>query len=136
MNDPRGSQWRKWDLHLHAPGTTKNDQYQGDNVLDLFCERLEESDVAAFGITDYFSAGSYFAFLEQFKKLYPHSTKVFFPNIELCTTDVVNAASEEVNLHIIFNPFLPDMRPASTPSCSTWIRAKPAAAARRSKLPS
>jgi ABC-type lipoprotein export system ATPase subunit len=108
MNDPRGSEWRKWDLHIHAPGTTKNDQYQGDNVLELFCERLEQSDVAAFGITDYFSAGSYFAFLAKFRALYPHSTKVFFPNIELCTTDVVNAASEEVNLHIIFNPFLPE----------------------------
>ena len=108
MNDSRGSEWRKWDLHIHAPGTTKNDQYQGDNLSVLFCERLEQSDVAAFGITDYFSAESYFTFLKQFRTQYPHSTKVFFPNIELCTTDVVNAASEEVNLHIIFNPFVPD----------------------------
>jgi hypothetical protein len=28
-----------------------------------------------------------------------------FPNFELCSSDVVNAASEEVNLHIIFSPF-------------------------------
>jgi len=107
MNDPRGSQWRKWDLHLHAPGTTKNDQYKGDDALGLFSARLEQSDVVAFGITDYFSAESYFAFLKCFRAQYPDSTKVFFPNIELCTTDVVNAASEEVNLHIIFNPFAP-----------------------------
>jgi ABC-type lipoprotein export system ATPase subunit len=109
MNDPRGSLWRKWDLHLHAPGTKKNDQYKAPSaaVLDLYCDKVEQSDVAAFGITDYFSAESYFGFLTRFKEKYPTSKKVFFPNIELCTNDVVNAASEEVNLHVIFNPFLP-----------------------------
>jgi ABC-type lipoprotein export system ATPase subunit len=106
-NHPGGSVWRKWDLHLHAPGTKKNDQYQVDDghPLDDYCDRLEISDVAAFGITDYFSADSFFAVTERFKGKYPESRKVFFPNIELCTSDVVNAASEEVNLHIIFNPF-------------------------------
>jgi predicted ATPase len=115
MNDPRGSIWRKWDLHLHAPGTKKNDQYEtsgyetsGPDALDLYCDKLERSDVAAFGITDYFSADSYFVFLGRFKARYPNSTKVFFPNIELYTSDVVNAASEEVNLHLIFNPFAQD----------------------------
>lgn len=106
-NYPGGSVWRKWDLHIHAPGTKKNDQYRvtGGDALDAYCERLEASDVAAFGITDYFSADSYFAVTKRFKEKYPDSRKVFFPNIELCTNDVVNAASEEVNLHLIFNPF-------------------------------
>jgi ABC-type lipoprotein export system ATPase subunit len=102
-----GSVWRKWDLHLHAPGTTKNDQYHttAGDPLDAYCDRLEVSDVAAFGITDYFSADSYFTVTKRFKEKYPDSRKVLFPNIELCTSDVVNAASEEVNLHIVFNPF-------------------------------
>jgi ABC-type lipoprotein export system ATPase subunit len=110
-NHPGGSIWRKWDLHLHAPGTKKNDQFQvsdGD-PLDIYCDRLEASDVAAFGITDYFSADSFFAVTRRFREKYPESRKVFFPNIELCTSDVVNAASEEVNLHIIFNPFGADL---------------------------
>jgi ABC-type lipoprotein export system ATPase subunit len=108
MNNPRGSLWRKWDLHLHAPGTKKNDQYQGDNALNVYCDRLAQSDVEAFGITDYFSVDSYFAFLERFRSKYPEAKKLFFPNIELCTNDVVNAATEEVNLHLIFNSFLPN----------------------------
>ncbi|MDD5544943.1 MAG: AAA family ATPase [Acidobacteriia bacterium] len=114
MNDPKGSLWRKWDLHLHGPGTKKNDQYKTNagDVLDAFCDRLEASDVAAFGITDYFSADSYFAFIKRFNERHPHSTKIFFPNVELCTNDVVNAASEEVNLHIIFNPFVPNYESA------------------------
>ncbi len=111
MNDSRGSLWRKWDLHVHAPGTKKNDQYQAqkstEDALDLYCDKIEQSDVAVFGITDYFSADSYFAFLKKFKEKYPDSKKVFFPNIELCTNDVVNSASEEVNLHVVFNPFVP-----------------------------
>jgi ABC-type lipoprotein export system ATPase subunit len=109
---PRGSVWRKWDLHLHAPGTKKNDQYRetdGD-VLDVYCDRIASSDVEAFGITDYFSADIFFAVVERFRKRHPRSQKALFPNVELCTGDVVNAASEEVNLHLIFNPDDPDLK--------------------------
>lgn len=112
MNDPRGSNWRKWDLHVHTPGTKKNDQYRmddGTDVWDAFCKKIEESDVQAIGITDYFSADSYFNFLGKFGAKYPDSEKAFFPNIELCTNDVVNAGNEEVNLHLIFNPSAPEM---------------------------
>lgn len=28
----RGSEWRRWDLHIHTPGTKKNDQYIGSNL--------------------------------------------------------------------------------------------------------
>lgn len=106
-NCPRGSVWRKWDLHIHAPGTKKNDQYAlpGGSALDAFCDRLQASAVAAFGITDYFSSDSYFTVTRRFREKYPDSAKVFFPNIELCSSDVVNAKNEEVNLHLVFNPF-------------------------------
>lgn len=26
----RGSEWRRWDLHIHTPFTQKNDQFSGD----------------------------------------------------------------------------------------------------------
>lgn len=111
MNNPRGSLWRKWDLHIHAPGTKKNNQYENqlsfEDALDLYCDKIEQSDVAVFGVSDYFSVESYFSFLEKFRAKHPDSTKVIFPNVELCTSDVINAASEEVNLHIVFNPFTP-----------------------------
>src|SRR5450759_2146100 len=69
---PRGSEWRKWDLHLHAPGTKLNDQFKVDNgdVWDEYCRRLSESDVQVFGITDYFSADGYFSVREEFQKRY------------------------------------------------------------------
>lgn len=109
-NYSRGSEWRKWDLHLHAPGTKQNDQFKasgGGNVWDDYCRRLHDSDVHAFGITDYFSADGYFVARDKYKQHYSDA-KAFFPNIELRTNDVVNAKQEEVNIHLIFNSFHPD----------------------------
>lgn len=110
-SNSRGSEWRKWDLHIHAPGTKLSDQYKqtdGSNVWDEYCRRLHDSDVQAFGITDYFSADSYFLACDKYRERYQDSEKVFFPNIELRTNDVVNKQQEEVNVHLIFNPFRPD----------------------------
>ena len=105
-NWPRGSEWRKWDLHLHAPGTKLNDQFKvhNGNIWAEYCRRLEKSDVYAFGITDYFSADSYFLAVSEFRKMFPNSEKILFPNIELRTGDVVNRDQEEVNIHLLFNP--------------------------------
>jgi hypothetical protein len=106
---PRGSEWRKWDLHLHAPGTKLGDDFQaGQTGWDEYCRRLHESDVQAFGITDYFSADCCFEAVKEYRQRYPKSPKPFFPNIELRTVYVVNKAQEEVHLHLIFNPFQAD----------------------------
>lgn len=107
----RGSQWRKWDLHVHAPGTKQNNQFRvvdGAEIWEEYCRRLHDSDVQAFGITDYFSAGSYYAAVTEYRKRYADSPKAFFPNVELRTNDVVNREQEEVNIHLLFNPFRPD----------------------------
>jgi ABC-type dipeptide/oligopeptide/nickel transport system ATPase component len=107
---PRGSEWRKWDLHLHAPGTKLNDQFkvESGDVWDEYCRRLHESDVQVFGITDYFSADGYFSARDHFRKRHANSDKVFLPNIELRISEVVNKEQEEVHIHLIFNPFRPD----------------------------
>lgn len=102
----RGSEWRKWDLHIHTPFTKLNDQYkvnQGEDVWDKYCETIEKSDVEVIGITDYFSIDNYLLFLDKFKTKYPNSHKRFFPNIELRLEVSVNSANEEVNIHIIFS---------------------------------
>lgn len=110
-NFPKGSEWRKWDLHVHTPGTQKNDQYKVDqgDPWELFCQKIHDSDVQAIGICDYFSTANYFTFIGKYQTLYPDSTKAFFLNIEVCTSDVVNNAHEEVNVHLIFNPEIPDL---------------------------
>jgi len=101
----RGSEWRKWDLHVHTPFTKLNNKYKGDSEAqqwDLFCKKVEESDVFAFGITDYFSAGNYFKFLEKFKETFSDSCKTFFPNIEF-RIDSKNKDGDHIQIHVLFS---------------------------------
>ncbi|TAN45329.1 MAG: hypothetical protein EPN22_02820 [Nitrospirae bacterium] len=101
----RGSEWRKWDLHVHTPFTKFSNNYVAEDGADIwneFCNIIENSDVEAFGITDYFSVENYFIFIDKFRTQYPNSKKVFFLNIELRLEVSVNKKAEEVNIHIIF----------------------------------
>lgn len=104
---PKGSEWHKWDLHVHLPGTKLSDGYtctDGSEPLDKFCDMIEQSDVAVIGITDYFNVEGFFNFIDKFYTKYPDSSKVFFPNIELRLNESVNPAQEEVNVHILLPP--------------------------------
>lgn len=104
-----GSEWRKWDLHVHSPYTKLNNHYKtdsdNDDVWNLFCEKIEESDVSVFGITDYFSIDNYFTFIEKFKQKYPNSEKVFFPNIEF-RIDSKNSENDHIQFHVVFSNLL------------------------------
>lgn len=76
---PAGSEWRKWDLHVHIPGTKLNDNYDkkgGKPDWDRFAEIIKQSDVAVFGITDYFSVDQTLKFIKHFKSAYPNSEKL------------------------------------------------------------
>src|ERR1700754_3096538 len=97
-SNSRGSEWRKWDLHLHSPGTKLADGFggTGKEVWDEYCRALHDSDVHAFAITDYFSADGYLRCVSEYKERYPACRKLFLPNIELRTCYVVNKAQEEV----------------------------------------
>jgi predicted metal-dependent phosphoesterase TrpH len=56
----RGSEWRKWDLHLHTPETAKNNQFgSGEDVWQQYIAKLETLDIDVLGITDYFSIRNY-----------------------------------------------------------------------------
>ena len=106
LTSDKGSIWRKWDLHLHTPNTKLSDNFEKigeEEIWKTYCDKIESSDVAAFGITDYFSCENYFTFLEEFKKHYPVSKKIFFPNIEFRLDIAVNQQAEEINIHIIFS---------------------------------
>ncbi|MBT2555823.1 TrlF family AAA-like ATPase [Arthrobacter sp. ISL-5] len=108
----RGSEWRKWDLHVHAPGGTMEDRYVDGSldeigILDRFCKTLAESDVEVIGLTDYFSLDNYFRVTERYQEIYGKTDKVFFPNLELRLVESVSKKLANVNLHLIFDPSLP-----------------------------
>lgn len=103
----RGSEWRKWDLHLHPPGTKLSDGYDTDDV-GAFCDVLEASDVAVFGITDYFSFDGYFNVRDEFKRRHPESSKLLLPNLEVRLVEALNKSIEQVDAHLIFRPEVGD----------------------------
>ncbi|WP_188043155.1 TrlF family AAA-like ATPase [Changpingibacter yushuensis] len=114
---PRGSEWRKWDLHVHGPGTKLGDQYKtidGTTEIDKFCRAIHQSDVAVIGITDYFSFDAYFAVEKRYAELYGSDQKLLLPNMELRLPVSVNKASQAVNLHLIFNPSTLSQKVAET----------------------
>lgn len=105
----RGSVWRKWDLHVHAPGTKLCDGYtpkDGRPDLEKFCKIIHNSDVAVLAITDYFSLDGYFAIKGKYDELYKDNKKLLLPNLELRLPVAVNRDGQEVNLHLIFSSAL------------------------------
>lgn len=75
----RGSEWNKWDLHLHTPKSILQD-YGGDTseVWEKFISDLENlpEDYKVLGINDYI-------FLDGYKKVREYKEAGRLPKIEL-----------------------------------------------------
>lgn len=88
---PKGSEWRRWDLHIHSASSYEPDVHKGTDSNELLCKALKENGIAAVAITDHFiiDAGR----IAALRSLAPEIT--FFPGVELRTNEGAN------NLHII-----------------------------------
>ncbi len=104
---PKGSEWRIWDLHIHTPGTAKNDQYGNDEAAwNAFINKIEaNTNVAVLGVTDYFSVENYL-YLKQKQAEGRLNEKTLLANVELRITPVTQQETP-INIHVIFNPELP-----------------------------
>lgn len=113
----RGSEWRRWDLHLHTKGTNKNDCYTCADIAS-FCKLLfkkaVEKEIYAIGITDYFSIARYKevkAYQDAINTNPDFTDKeksfigniLLLPNVELRMLPVTDRG-KLVNIHCIFNP--------------------------------
>jgi len=96
----RGSQWRKWDLHVHSPVT-----YGGS--YDEFVKNLNTSEAEVIGINDYCT-------IEGYEKVISKSggtgNKILFPVIEFRMNNMVLDKNDprlksgpRINFHIIFD---------------------------------
>jgi hypothetical protein len=104
MNDPRGSIWRKWDLHLHTPASF---DYQDKSVSnEKIIEILLENKIAAVAITDH-----HFMDVERIEELRKISDGrlTVFPGIEVRTDytgneniHLIGIFSEAANLDLIW----------------------------------
>lgn len=50
---PRGSKWRKWDLHLHT-ASSYDYKYKAEDADEKLIEALKRNDIAVVAITDHF----------------------------------------------------------------------------------
>lgn len=101
-----GSIWRRWDLHLHAPGTKLSNGFGNptdDNIWNRYLDALEASAVQVFGITDYFSCDTYFDVQRRFRERFPNSQKAFFANLELRLSESISKDGSHPNIHVLFD---------------------------------
>jgi energy-coupling factor transporter ATP-binding protein EcfA2 len=110
---PRGSEWRKWDLHIHSPLSLLNNRYpklpNGDPDWESFIAKLESlDDIAVIGITDYFTIDGYKK-LNEFKEQGRLSNiHTILPNIEFRLNSVISSKKDgqkprRLNFHVIFS---------------------------------
>lgn len=76
----RGSEWRRWDLHLHT-ASSYDYKYHESDADEKLCKTLEENGIAAVAITDHFIIDK--NRIEHLKTICENIT--FFPGVELRT---------------------------------------------------
>ncbi|HEX5717454.1 MAG TPA: hypothetical protein VF179_14950 [Thermoanaerobaculia bacterium] len=102
----RGSEWRRWDLHIHTPGTALNDQF-GDWEEYLAAIEAADGSIAALGITDYFTIRTYKTLLVYRQKRHLPKIDLILPNIEFRLTPVTKGG-KAINLHLLISPHDPN----------------------------
>ena len=102
-NLSRGSEWHRWDPHLHTPGTAINDQFHC--TWDEFVSSVNAAvPVAeALGITDYFSIHNYVEVRKRWVAGELANVKLVFPNVELRLT-LQTETIQGLNVHLLFSP--------------------------------
>lgn len=108
----KGSEWKRWEFHLHTPFTQKEDRYSGINADDKW-EKFYSTinnyigdgsnslhSIVAIGITDYLSIEIYLKVVSDNKL--SKNIKLVFPNVELRMGPI--AKGSPVNIHCLFSP--------------------------------
>ncbi|MEX0619636.1 MAG: ABC transporter [Pseudohongiellaceae bacterium] len=106
----RGSEWRKWDLHIHTPASfhwkgqrldaDPNSQANKDSI-DEMIEALNSAEPAVFALMDYWTFYGWFALKRRLKEAgAPELKKTVFPGIEL---RLVAPTTCRLNAHVIFS---------------------------------
>lgn len=85
----RGSEWRRWDLHIHT--ASSYDAYKGDDSDKLLADAINKNELAAIAITDHFIIDK--DRIANIRGLVPSTT--VFPGVELRTD------KGDTNIHVI-----------------------------------
>lgn len=114
----RGSEWRKWDLHVHTPASfhwkgAKFDPDPNSNnnraLVDEMIAALNATEPAVFALMDYWTFDGWFALKRRLRESgAPKLTKTVFPGIELRLMAPMKTPSGRLNVHVLFSDAVPD----------------------------
>lgn len=121
MNYPKGSEWRRWDLHVHTKGTLKENNFKSQSFEEfciIFFKKALENGIAAIGITDYFSIENYkrvCQFVDEIDTVDKFTDEekaqikqiLIIPNVELRMLPATDSG-RLINIHCLFNPSFVD----------------------------
>jgi ABC-type Mn2+/Zn2+ transport system ATPase subunit len=106
----KGSEWRKWDLHIHSPFSILSNQFpklgNGEPDWEPFLQKLESLEMAVLGITDYFTIEGYKAFKKFKEQGRLQNIYAILPNVEFRLKNIVsyrNGEEKRLNFHVIFS---------------------------------
>jgi ABC-type lipoprotein export system ATPase subunit len=104
---PRGSEWRRWDLHIHTPKSIVQ-QFGGDTeaVWNQFVAKLASlpPNIEVIAITDYLFCDGYEYLLTRRDEI--PNIKLIIPNIEFRLNTFSGTANntKRHNFHVLFDP--------------------------------
>jgi len=104
----RGSEWHRWEPHIHAPGTILNNQFGAADPWNSYLTTLEgvTPKIEAIAVTDYYVTDTYEELLKYKLAGRLSEVSLLFPNIEL-RLDVA-AKTGVVNVHLLVSPEDPE----------------------------
>ncbi len=109
MNDPRGSIWRKWDLHIHTPASfhwqgglrfADMKQSQKDSTLAQIVKSISNSPIGVFAVMDYWTFGGYLEIQSYVERTGEKLNKSIFPGMELRIEAPVDF---RLNIHVLLS---------------------------------
>ncbi|MCC7061245.1 MAG: DNA repair protein, partial [Planctomycetes bacterium] len=108
MNDPRGSLWRRWDLHVHTPSSlTHNYGADSETTWERFIAALEAlpAEFSVIGINDYLFLDGYRKVLEYKSRGRLANIATFLPVLEFRIDKFggTDGRLRRVNLHVVFS---------------------------------
>ena len=113
---PKGSEWRKWDLHVHTPESfhwkggmrfSEMSDSEAEAEVKKIVDKINGSDIAVFAIVDYWTVDGYLR-IKNYMRNNPNalnSGKLLLPGIELRVSAPVNY---RLNMQVIFDDNLSD----------------------------
>ena len=110
MSYPRGSEWSKWDLHVHTPLSIVQ-EFGGDTDVawDAYIAKIAAlpPEIKVLGITDYLFVDGYEKLLERRDEI--GNIELLMPNVEFRLNTFSGTANniKRHNFHVIFSPEVP-----------------------------